>query len=345
MDMFVSELEQLPIPLLQWYEEHARKLPWRENPTPYHVLVSEIMLQQTRVVAVLGYYARFLEALPTLNDLAQVEEDRLLKLWQGLGYYNRARNLQKAAKMVMEEFGGQFPTTAEEIRTLSGVGDYTTGAIGSICFGLPLPAVDGNVLRVVARITGDDGDILKSATKKRMTEQLAQIIPTARAGDFNQAMMELGATVCLPNGAPQCHRCPAQTLCVAYQTQQIHKLPVKTPKKPRRIEDRKVFLIFCDRRVAIRRRPERGLLAKLWEFPNELAGEPCPVAGEMAEECGTGRHIFTHIQWDMVGQVVLAQEDDLPEGWGWATWEELQRIYPIPNAFSSFIDVVERYLK
>ncbi len=341
----MKELESLPIPLLQWYEENARDLPWRQSPSPYHVLVSEIMLQQTRVAAVLGYYARFLEALPTVTDLAQVEEEKLLKLWQGLGYYNRARNLQKAAKVIMDDFGGQFPTTAEGIRSLPGVGEYTTGAVGSICFGLPLPAVDGNVLRVVARITGDDGDILKSSTKKRMTEGLSKILPLSRCGDFNQAMMELGATVCLPNGAPQCHRCPAQDFCVAHQTDTTHLLPVKTPKKPRRIEERTVFLIFHQKKIALRQRPEKGLLAKLWEFPNELFPTPCPVEGYQSHHGGTGRHIFTHIQWEMTGQIVLTKKETLPEGWLWATWEDLQEIHPIPSAFSAFLDVVKPYLQ
>lgn len=340
----MNPLENLPIPLLQWYEENARDLPWRQSPSPYHVLVSEIMLQQTRVAAVLGYYARFLEALPTVADLAQIEEEKLLKLWQGLGYYNRARNLQKAAIVIMDDFGGQFPTTAEEIRSLPGVGEYTTGAVGSICFGLPLPAVDGNVLRVVARITGDDGDILKSATKKRMTERLSKILPLSRCGDFNQAMMELGATVCLPNGTPKCHRCPAQGFCVAHGTNTTHLLPVKTPKKPRRIEERTVFLIFHEQKIALRKRPEKGLLAKLWEFPNELSPSPCAVEGFECHHGGTGRHIFTHIQWEMTGQVVMTNNKTLPEGWIWATWEDLQEIYPIPNAFASFLDVVKTYL-
>ena len=211
----MDQLKELPIPLLLWYRENARVLPWRSHPTPYRVWVSEIMLQQTRVAAVLDYYRRFLEALPTVADLAAVPEDALMKLWQGLGYYSRARNLQRAARQIMEEHGGIFPSTYEEIRALSGVGDYTAGAISSIAFGLPVPAVDGNVLRVAARVTGDEGDIAAPATKKRVTAALAEIIPLDAPGDFNQAMMELGATVCLPNGAPVCDLCPAAEFCVA----------------------------------------------------------------------------------------------------------------------------------
>ena len=209
----MNQLDQLPIPLLQWYRENARVLPWRSDPTPYHVWVSEIMLQQTRVAAVLDYYRRFMEALPTVADLAAVEEDRLMKLWQGLGYYNRARNLQKAARQVAEDFGGVFPDTYEGLLTLSGVGEYTAGAIASIAFGVPVPAVDGNVLRVVARISGDGGDIARPDNKAPMRAALQAVLPVDAPGDFNQALMELGATVCAPNGPPRCLECPAMAFC------------------------------------------------------------------------------------------------------------------------------------
>ena len=218
----MDELRQLPIPLLVWYRENARVLPWRSDPTPYHVWVSEIMLQQTRVAAVLDYYRRFLESAPDVAALAALSQDRLMKLWQGLGYYSRARNMQKAAVQIAEDYGGVFPNTYEAIRALAGVGDYTAGAIASIAFGLPVPAVDGNVLRVAARITGDSGDITTPAMKKKVTAALAEIIPLDAPGDFNQALMELGATVCLPNGAPLCERCPAAPLCRAFQIGRAH---------------------------------------------------------------------------------------------------------------------------
>ena len=269
----MKELNQRPIPLLLWYRENARVLPWRSDPTPYRVWISEIMLQQTRVAAVLDYYRRFLEAVPTVADLAALPEDALMKLWQGLGYYSRARNLQKAARQIMESFGGVFPNTYDGIRSLAGVGDYTAGAVASIAFGLPVPAVDGNVLRVVTRITGDPGDITAPAVKRRITESLRQIIPTEAPGQFNQAMMELGATVCLPNGAPLCDRCPAAEFCRARLEDRIGQLPVKAPKKARRIERRSVYLIVSEQGVALRRRPDKGLLAGLWEYPNELAEE------------------------------------------------------------------------
>ena len=239
----LKSLEQLPLPLLEWYRDNARTLPWRSDPTPYHVWISEIMLQQTRVAAVLDYYRRFLEELPTVQALAAVEEDRLLKLWQGLGYYNRARNLQKAARTIVEDFGGRFPDTYEAILSLPGIGEYTAGAIASIAFGRPVPAVDGNVLRVVARITGDRGDIARPETKSRMRAALLSILPQSMPGDFNQALMELGATVCLPNGAPLCRRCPAHAFCAARIGERTGELPVKGGKAARRVEERTVFLL------------------------------------------------------------------------------------------------------
>ena len=342
--MPLNPLEQLPIPLLQWYRENARVLPWRSDPTPYHVWISEIMLQQTRVAAVLEYYRRFLEQLPTVADLAAVEEDKLMKLWQGLGYYNRARNLQKAARQIMEDHGGVFPDTYEAIHALAGIGDYTAGAISSIAFGLPEPAVDGNVLRVVARITGDDSDIMKPDTKTRMGQALKRVMPVDAPGDFNQALMELGATVCLPNGAPLCDQCPAKEFCTARLTERTGELPVKAAKKARRVEERTVFLIFRDKTVALRRRKSRGLLAGLWEYPNELSPAPCPVEALSLEQGPSGKHIFTHIAWHMKAVLVQAADHTLPEGWVWATLEELDRDYAVPNAFQSFAHLVEARL-
>ena len=341
----MDELRQLPIPLLVWYREHARTLPWRSDPTPYHVWISEIMLQQTRVAAVLDYYRRFLEAAPDVRALAALPQDRLMKLWQGLGYYSRARNLQKAAKQIMADHGGVFPNTYEDIRALAGVGDYTAGAVSSIAFGLPVPAVDGNVLRVCARLTGDGGDITAPATKKRVTAALAEIIPLDAPGDFNQALMELGATVCLPNGAPLCERCPAAAFCRAFQEGRTGELPVKSAKKARRVEGRTVYLFFYEGRVALRRRPDRGLLAGLWEYPNGLSDgtdwpEKWGLTTPVLERAGTGRHIFTHIEWHMTALAGELDGPELPEGWVWAGRAELADIYAVPNAFRSFEQIV-----
>jgi len=346
----LKELDQLPIPLLHWYRENARVLPWRSLPTPYRVWVSEIMLQQTRVAAVLDYFTRFMEELPTIRDLAGADEDRLLKLWQGLGYYNRARNLQRAARQVVSRFGGIFPGTYEEIRTLSGVGEYTAGAIASIAFGIPVPAVDGNVIRVVARITGDDADITAPAAKKKTAAMLMQVMPAQAPGDFNQALMELGATVCLPNGAPSCAKCPASGFCTAYLTGRTDKLPVKTPKKARKTEERTVFLIFHGKKAALRRRPEKGLLAGLWEYPSEPAGPPEQALKEWGitalalEYGGTGKHVFTHIEWHMNAVVVNAADHALPDGWVWADGAGLRSRYALPNAFRPFEHLVETHL-
>lgn len=339
----MNELELLPVPLLEWYRENARTLPWRSDPTPYHVWISEIMLQQTRVSAVLDYYRRFLEALPTVEALAACPEDALMKLWQGLGYYSRARNLQKAAKIIAEEYGGKFPHTYEDIRALPGIGDYTAGAISSIAFGLPRPAVDGNVLRVVSRITADRSDVTRPETKKAFTAALRSVMPLDCPGDFNQALMELGAVVCLPNGAPLCDKCPAAEFCAAHRSETELDFPVKPPKKGRRVEERTVYLIFRAGKVALRKRPPRGLLAGLWEYPNEAAPFPCPVEGK-AEFAAAGKHIFSHIEWHMTAYTVEAAGDALPEGWIWADRQALAQTYSVPSAFAPFAHVVEEHL-
>lgn len=338
-----EHLEQLPIPLMKWYSEHARQLPWRESRDPYKVWLSEIMLQQTRVAAVIGYYNRILERCPTVADLAALDEDVLMKFWQGLGYYNRARLLHKTAKIITEEYHGQFPSDYSRIRALPGIGDYTAGAICSISFDIPVPAVDGNVLRVVARITGDDTDITTAAMKKTVTAELQAVMPVKTPGNFNQALMELGATVCLPSGAPLCEQCPAADFCQARLTGRIDALPVKAPPKARTIEEREVFLIFYEDKVALRRRPPRGLLAGLWEFPCELAPARCPVLGWERRQV-QAKHIFTHVEWHMTGRVIFAQDDTLPDGWIWADRQELAGIYAIPHAYDGFTHVVNESL-
>ena len=333
--------------LLQWYQENHRTLPWRSDPTAYHVWVSEIMLQQTRVAAVLGYYERFMAALPTVEELARAEEDVLLKLWQGLGYYNRARNLQKAARCIVEQHDGVFPETYEELLQLPGVGEYTAGAIASIAFGRCVPAVDGNVLRVIARITGDEGDITRPETKKRIRSLLQETMPGSLPGAYNQALMELGALVCLPNGAPDCDRCPVRELCAARREGTTDRIPVKAPKKPRKAESRRVYLIFHGDKVALRRRPERGLLSRLWEFPNELSEREPDYAASltMVEEGPRGKHIFTHREWHMSSGIYTVPSPALPEGWVWADVEELKTIYAVPGAFDAFKGAVLERLR
>ncbi|MFI3254230.1 MAG: A/G-specific adenine glycosylase [Eubacteriales bacterium] len=319
--------------LLTWFQENARKLPWRETKDPYHIWLSEIMLQQTRVVAVIGYYQRFLEELPTISALAKCEEDVLLKLWQGLGYYNRARNLQKAAIEIMTNHGGVFPQAYEDIRKLSGIGDYTAGAIASTAFALPYPAVDGNVFRVFSRIKGDNTDISTPEMKKRVSAWVREEMPPSFSGDFNQSLMELGAVVCIPNGEPLCKTCPVSKDCACYGSEKWRELPVKPSKKPRKEEFLKVYLVEWQGKIALRKRPEKGLLAKMWEYPH-YAGE-IPDFFHKAEEFGRGKHLFTHITWHMTGYSLKVEDiSPFPQEWHWVTAQEMAEKYPLPSAFA-----------
>ncbi len=265
------DLNQMVVPLHLWFGEHARILPWRDNPTPYRVWISEIMLQQTRVEAVKPYYERFMQELPDVKSLAKCEDDRLMKLWEGLGYYNRARNLKVAANQILDDYGGELPAQYEELLKLKGVGHYTAGAISSIAFGQPVPAVDGNVLRVLMRITADDSDIMKQSVKHQVEERLSklmqeneEVVPQI----FTQALMELGAVVCVPNGTPLCEQCPLSDICEAKRQDRIAELPVKKKAKKRRIEERTVLVIRDGHQYAIHRRADDGLLAGLYELPN-----------------------------------------------------------------------------
>lgn len=326
--------------LLSWFQENARKLPWRETSDPYKIWLSEIMLQQTRVAAVVGYYQRFLERLPTISALAECPEDELMKLWQGLGYYNRARNLQKAAVQMMEEHGGVFPQDFDSIRALSGIGDYTAGAIASTAFSLPFPAIDGNVFRIMSRICLDEGDISTPAMKKRVRDWVMAEMPLQFVGNYNQALMELGAVVCLPNGAPLCDICPVSGHCGCFGTEKWRDLPVKPQKKPRKLEHRQVFVVHSHGKVALRQRPKKGLLAGLWEFPHYLDEEELPPYLEKSQEIGHGKHIFTHIEWRMRAFSIEMEENDLPEPWIWVTRQEIQEIYSIPSAFRWVLELL-----
>ena len=341
-------IDRLPGLLLPWYRENRRDLPWRKDREPYHIWVSEIMLQQTRVEAVKGYYTRFLNVLPTIEALANCDDDLLHKLWEGLGYYSRVRNLKKAAIAVMEQHGGSFPTTHEEVIRLPGIGAYTAGAICSIAYNLPTPAVDGNVLRVFSRLTNDPSPIDLPETKKAVTAALAEIYP-AEAGDFTQALMELGATICGPNKAPDCENCPCKEICLAYREGTAEALPVKAPKKAKRQEDRTVFILRCEGRYALEKRPNKGLLAGLWQFPNVSAHLDTAKALEAVQAMGLKpreihreverKHIFTHIQWNMKG---IYLEVSQPAGeYSWFTAEEINTQAALPTAFKQFWDLEE----
>ena len=335
--------EKLPSLLLPWYEQNKRDLPWRKGKCPYHVWLSEIMLQQTRVEAVKGYYTRFLEALPTIASLASCDDDELHKLWEGLGYYSRVRNLKKAAIQIMELHGGVFPREYEKIRALPGIGDYTAGAISSICFDAPRAAVDGNVLRVVSRLTEDATPIDLPARKKEVTAALEAVYP-AQAGDFTQALMELGATLCGPNWAPQCERCPCRSICGGALHGTAQQYPVKLPKKEKRVEEKTVFILSCDGRFALEKRPDTGLLAGLWQFPNVSGHLNTEEALEAVRAMGIRprevikiierKHIFTHIIWKMRGIYLETAEES--GNYRWLTAEEIREEAALPTAFRQF---------
>ena len=342
-----AEIIQQALPrIADWYALSRRVLPWREEPTPYRVWISEIMLQQTRIEAVIPYYRRFLAELPDVAALAAVEEDRLLKLWEGLGYYSRARNLKRAAEMVMRDFGGELPHTAAALRTLPGIGDYTAGAIASIACGEPEPAVDGNVLRVLSRLLENGGDVLSPAVKKSVTTLLREHYPCGEAAALTtEGLMELGETVCIPNGAPKCELCPWQSLCRAHQNGTEENYPVKAPPRPRRIEERSVLLLRWGDRWAIRQREKKGLLAGLWEFPNEpgaVTEEELRARFPQAERiapCGRARHVFTHVEWRMEGWL-LDLRKPLP-GLTWETAAEIRSRYSIPTALKAYLALIE----
>ena len=337
-------------PVVAWYRKHRRDLPWREHPDAYRVWVSEIMLQQTRVEAVKPYYERFLETFPNVAALAEAEEDKLLKMWEGLGYYNRVRNMQKAAQQVMTEHNGRFPQSYDEILKLSGIGHYTAGAISSFAYGIAKPAVDGNVLRVVSRLLASDADIMKASTRAQMERLIEEVIPIDAAADFNQGLIEIGAIVCVPNGEPKCEICPVAHLCKAKAQNIQMELPVKTKAKARRIEKRTVLIFRDNETVAIRKRPVKGLLAGLYELPNVEGHLTRKEVIEYGKEIGltpirvkklaSAKHIFSHVEWHMIGYEVLVDEleKNCSEKMIFAGREEIDRKYSIPSAFEAYIE-------
>ena len=343
------ELYEIAEPVVGWFRQNKRDLPWRKDQDPYHVWVSEIMLQQTRVEAVKPYYERFLKELPRVKDLAEAKEDTLLKLWEGLGYYNRVRNMQKAAQQIMVDFHGEFPDTYEEILSLKGIGNYTAGAISAFAFGLPKPAVDGNVLRVVSRITGSREDIMKQSVRKAMERALEQVIPEDAASDFGQGLIELGAIVCVPNGEPKCAECPAAFACVARKQGLTAEIPVKKKAKARRIEKRTVLIFKDGEKLAIRKRPGKGLLAGLYEFPNEEGKLTQKEVTAYSKEIGlmpvrvkkleSAKHIFSHVEWHMTGYEVIVDELEKTnkKEFLFIHPEEIGQRYPLPSAFETYI--------
>ncbi len=337
--------------LLEWFAGVARQMPWRGQTDPYLIWISEIMLQQTRVEAARDYYLRFVRALPNPRALAETSEEQLFKLWEGLGYYSRARNLQRAARMIVERYDGRMPDTLEGLLSLPGVGEYTAGAVASIAYGIPAPAVDGNVLRVMTRCLADDGDITRPDTRKRMAAEVMLRQPPDRPGDFNQALMELGALVCLPRRA-KCGECPIRDLCRANEMGRQQDFPVKKAAAPRRVEQKTVLVIVAEGKVALRRRPPRGLLAGLWEFPTlegHLSGaavlravrewglEPSDLA-----PLPESRHIFTHREWHMRGYAVSVYVPG--SALEWADLARLRADAAVPSVFVKYRREAEKLL-
>ena len=346
-------LNKIITPLLNWYRQNKRALPWRDQNNAYYTWVSEIMLQQTRVEAVKPYFQRFTEELPDVRALAECPEEKLLKLWEGLGYYNRVRNMQKAACQVVELYNGALPASYEELLSLKGIGSYTAGAIASIAYGIPIPAVDGNVLRVITRIQEDAGDIMKQSVKKQIEAELKDVMPEDAPGDFNQALMELGAVICVPNGQPKCEECPVSLCCQAFHHGTIEQYPVKAPKKSRKIEKRTVLVIQDGNYTAIKKRPDQGLLARLYELPNTEGHLSQKEALEKVKTLGLeplyieplpkAKHVFSHIEWRMTGYRirVASLDTDREMPFIFAEKKQSERQYAIPSAFRAYI----KYMK
>lgn len=336
-----NQLKWIATPLVTWYEKNARVLPWRENADPYRVWVSEIMLQQTRVDAVISYFHRFMEALPTIQDLADTDEETVLKLWEGLGYYSRARNLKKTAEIVCSEYGGEFPKEYKKLLALPGIGKYTVGSISSIAFGLPRAAVDGNVLRVITRLQENDRDIMDEKFRKEIAETLEEFYPKDKCSEFTQSLMELGAIICVPNGAPKCEECPLKSGCKAYLNNTWEQYPVKKEKPKRKKVDKTVFIMRFSDEIAVQKGEDTGLLAGLWKLPNVEKKLKKTEIEEWLEEQGIPfstiekakkvKHIFTHIEWHMQCYEVLCEsKSDLYE---WVSLEELDGRIALPTAY------------
>lgn len=340
-------LQALTSPMLEWYKKTARDLPWREKPEAYRVWISEIMLQQTRIEAVKPYYERFLREFPDVCDLAEAPEEKVLKCWEGLGYYSRARNLQKAAILCMEQYGGELPASYEALKGLPGIGNYTAGAVASIAYRIPVPAVDGNVLRVLSRVFADSRDISRQGIRTETEKLLLTVIPEENPGAFNEAIMEIGETICIPNGFPLCGQCPLASHCLARIKGEQELYPVKAPKKERKKEEKTILVLLCHDRAAIRKRPAKGLLAGMYELPwlegflseEEVINQLSLKEEEKGEihSLGKAKHIFSHVEWHMKGYRIQTEEP-VPGDWEYVSLAELKEKYPIPNAFSAYTE-------
>lgn len=342
-------MKKIVDPLLNWYKETRRPLPWRKDIDPYHVWISEVMLQQTRIEAVIPYYERFIRELPTISDLAQVEDDKLMKLWEGLGYYNRARNLKKAAIEIVEKFNAKFPDNFEDIISLPGIGEYTASAIASICFSLKEVTIDGNVLRVYSRLENSKENIDEVKVRKRIRENLMKIVPK-ESGMFNEALMSLGEVICLPNGIPKCNLCPLKEFCKAREKHTFMALPVRKEKKERKSQKYVVLLLICGNKVALHKRDDAGLLKNLWEFPNLLGTYTKEEIKQYLLDCSmtvtsikrsiSYTHIFTHLKWQMESFIVRMEEES--KDYIWLDLDAIIKEYALPSAFQPFLEAVRK---
>jgi len=331
--------------VLNHYDSNQRVLPWRDSRNPYHIWVSEIMLQQTRVQTVIPYYNKFITELPDIESLANASDDKIYKLWEGLGYYSRVRNLRKAANQVIEIFDGVLPKDRKSLETLAGIGPYTSGAISSIAFGIKNAAIDGNVLRIFARLYEIKKSIKDKDVKKDIAKRVNALLPNVRIGDFNQGLMEIGATVCLPNGQPKCYECPLNHLCLAYKNGTTNEIPVKNKKKPVPRHKKTIVLLRYQDSYAIEKRPPEGLLQSMYQFPmleehitfNEIMNR-YNVRENQIELLPKAKHKFTHLEWDMIGyRINLTRKNQL---YTFAPIDKINNELSIPSAFKQYKKVI-----
>ncbi len=334
--------------LLNWYQENKRDLPWRHTNDPYKIWISEIMLQQTRVEVVKEYYRRFLSKLPRIEDLAKVKEDTLLKLWEGLGYYSRAKNLKKCASKVLELGMETLPEEEESLLNLPGIGPYTAGAILSIAYQKCYPAIDGNVLRVLSRIYEDDRDLLMPSVRKEYTSLLKDFMKEESARDFTESFIELGALVCIPNGIPHCELCPLKEICESFKHQTMLEYPKKKSKKERKKIKKTVFVFQFDGEYAIQKRKE-GVLKGLYEFPNEDAEmtpkecyEKLNQKGykiKSVESLGCFKHVFSHLEWYMTAYLIILSEKQ--KKLKFYSKQKIELEYSLPSAFQQIFQKIK----
>ena len=343
-------MEKYTEQIVKWYQENKRDLPWRKGKNPYHIWISEIMLQQTRIEAVIGYYYRFLEKIPDIKTLATIEEKSLLKLWEGLGYYNRARNLKIAANQIENEYQGKFPTTYVEIIKLKGIGEYTASAISSICYNEPQVTIDGNVLRVFTRFYNDQRNIDEPRTKKSIREYLQKIIPE-ESGDFNQGLMEIGETICIPNGIPKCNICPLKKDCLANHYNTYQDLPIRKKKIVKKQEDYTVLIFQNQDEVAIYQRTKESLLNNLWGFPQieglfsmeEIKDYLIKqnIKYQYIQQGIQNTHIFTHKKWNMISYKIRLTTNYSLKQYKWKKISEIKEEFAIPTAYKPFLEFLK----